>query len=419
MPWSELERSCFFPSRMKVSEGHGEFRERVLTETLRNKGERMPMNKFITAGIAGHVDHGKKNLFRYLTGIDPERPTADERWGILEPSIPALQLASGSCIALVDVPDRGDFLKNTNRGLNSLDLAILVVAADEGVMPQTKDDLEVLRLLKAQGGFVVLGKADVVDAETLELAEMEVREVVEGSFLQGKPVIPFSDSDCQGPGQILATMEEEADRVAGPGYFATAHYKSLKKKLINVVTELLAREAFKMAVTADEIRRGLGSTVDDLVFGQMLRDLCKEGKLVRTEAKFRVPSLSVKLPSNREKTAQQMLEYAANLGYVTFSPRTFCELHWKTFDMGEIHKVLGYLRNQKKLVRLNDGRYVTFRAMEEIKEKVKEAILQKGSLTVQDSKEILGYGRNRGVPVLEYLDSIGLTCRMDDVRVLK
>ena len=174
------------------------------------------MDKFITAGVAGHVDHGKTSLVRCLTGIDTDRLKEEKRRGLsIEPSVAPLQLPSGSRIALVDVPGHSDFLKNTIRGLSSVDTAILVVAADDGVMPQTKDHLEVLKFLNAKGGFIVLSKADVVDHETLELAEMEIREIVEGSFLEGKPVIPFSAMDGRGLHDILLAMENEAERVAG------------------------------------------------------------------------------------------------------------------------------------------------------------------------------------------------------------
>ena len=183
---------------------------------MTDNGKLRVMNKFITVGVAGHVDHGKTSLVRCLTGIDTDRLKEEKRRGLsIEPSVAPLQLPSGSQIALVDVPGHSDFLKNTIRGLSSVDTAILVVAADDGVMPQTKDHLEVLKFLKAKGGFIVLSKADVVDVETLELAEMEIREIVEGSFLEAKPVIPFSAMDGRGIHDILLAMESEAERVAG------------------------------------------------------------------------------------------------------------------------------------------------------------------------------------------------------------
>ena len=174
------------------------------------------MDKFITTGIAGHVDHGKTSLVRYLTGIDTDRLKEEKRRGLsIEPSVAPLQLPSGRRIALMDVPGHSDFLRNTVRGLSLVDMAILVVAADDGVMPQTRDHLEVLNFLQAKGGCIVLSKADVVDIETLELAEIEIRELVSGSFLEQKPVIPFSALDGRGVEEILLAFESEADRANG------------------------------------------------------------------------------------------------------------------------------------------------------------------------------------------------------------
>jgi len=146
------------------------------------------MNKYVTIGIAGHVDHGKTSLVRTLTGIETDRLEEEKRRGLsIESGVAPFLTTSGLSIALVDVPGHTDFLKNTIRGLSCVDMAILVVASDDGVMPQTREHLEILDLFGAKTGFVVLSKADRVDRETLELAELEIREVVRGSVFQGKP----------------------------------------------------------------------------------------------------------------------------------------------------------------------------------------------------------------------------------------
>lgn len=379
----------------------------------------MTSDKFVTAAVAGHADHGKTTFVRCLMGIQSDPHNEPKGGGLsLETSFGPFRLASGVRIALVDVPNRSDFSKKTSETLHSFDLAVLVVAADDGVMPGTKDDLEVLNRFKARGGLAVISKADLVDDETIELAQMEVREISKGSCLEGKPVIPFSAADRRGLDQILSAMENEANRVDGRPYSSSGHYKALKKQVIKVATEVLVHDVFKVAVSADELLSRLEPALDGVLVQRMLRELCSEGKLLPTDGGYRIPSLSVKLPSNRAKLADQMLEYARNLGFATFSARTFCEVHWKSFNVGEIRELLEYLRNRKKLVLLNDGRYLPSEAMEEIKKKVWELISRKGSLTIQDSWEILGYGRNRAVPVLEYLDSIGLTRRFEHARVL-
>ena len=127
-----------------------------------------------------------------------------------------------------------------------------------------------------------------------------------------------------------------------------------------------------------------------------------------------VDSLQIK-----KKLIDKLTEFAAKQGYASFSAGTFYDSCGGGVLWRDVQKTLNYLHTQEKLVRLNDGRYLTSEAMKEIGERVRVLILRKGSLTIKDSLEILGYGRSRGVPVLDYLDSIGLTCRVGNVRVLK
>ena len=646
-------------------------------ETQTNNEKPRATEKFITAGVAGHVDHGKTSLVRCLTGIDTDRLKEEKRRGLsIEPSVAPLELPSGSRIALVDVPGHSDFLKNTIRGLSSVDLAIMVVAADDGVMPQTRDHLEVLNFLKARGGLIVLSKADLVDHETLELAEMEIQEIVKGSFLEGKPVIPFSAIDGRGSDQILPAMENEIDcadskavqapfrlwvdqmrifpgfgtvvsgtvlsgiirrdgivellpsgkeakvrfievhhqrveqaiagqrvglnlhgvslseislgtvlaapGILGParllnvelsllptarrpilnrqrvklyigtccttallvmmeeerlhpgqtglvqlrlqeplsvlprdpfvispmdlhsiigggkiletprekfravkaeklltylkplqsenaktiirlyflrfpsrpvtvqeiafatgfpeeniqsivssetrvgkllylegrGYFDNSRYKLVKTLLVEVVKQILSKDAFKSAANSDEIRFRLDPILDDAIFDRMLSELCNEGKLMKNEAGYRIPNFVVRHPSKWEKLVEMVGEFAKNQGYATFSVGTFWKLYGEGFTHRDVEKVVDHLHAQKKLVRLNDGRFLTAEAIAEIKEKVVELIHRKGKLTLQDSKEVLGYGRSRAIAVFEYLDAIGLTCRAGDARLL-
>ena len=115
------------------------------------------MNTPITIGVAGHVDHGKTTLVKTLTGIDTDRRQEEKARGLsIDAGVAELKLPDGKSVALIDVPGHTDFLKNTIRGLNSVDLAVLVVAADDGVMPQTREHLEILKFFKAATGLVVI-----------------------------------------------------------------------------------------------------------------------------------------------------------------------------------------------------------------------------------------------------------------------
>ena len=174
------------------------------------------MFKFLTAGIAGHVDHGKTSLVRCLTGIDTDRLRIEKERGLsIESGIAPLELRSRERLAMVDVPGHTDFLKNTIRGLSTVDMGILVVAADDGVMPQTLEHIQILDFFGAKGGLTVLSKADLVDDETLQLAELEITDLTEGTFLEGKPVVPFSAKDERGLEAIRIRIKEAAEAIQG------------------------------------------------------------------------------------------------------------------------------------------------------------------------------------------------------------
>lgn len=163
----------------------------------------------LTVGIAGHVDHGKTSLVKAITGVDTDRMKEEKRRGMsIEFGIAPVALKTGRTLSLVDVPGHTDFLKNTIRGLGCVDAAVMVVAADDGVMPQTKDHLEILKFLEVSTGFVVLSKVDCVDEDTRELAEIEIRELTCGTFLENAPVIPFSSVTGLGLDRVMAALEE-------------------------------------------------------------------------------------------------------------------------------------------------------------------------------------------------------------------
>src|SRR5580765_2661006 len=146
----------------------------------------------IVVGTAGHIDHGKSALVRALTGIDPDRLKEEKSRGITIDLGFAHRVIGDAHVAFVDVPGHERFVKNMLAGVGGIDLVMLVVAADESVMPQTREHFDICRLLNVPSGIVALTKADLVDAETLELVRLEVRELVAGSFLAGAPLVPVS-----------------------------------------------------------------------------------------------------------------------------------------------------------------------------------------------------------------------------------
>ena len=141
-------------------------------------------------GTAGHVDHGKSTLIDALTGIDPDRLREEKERGLtIDLGFAWLNLPSGKEVSIVDVPGHERFIKNMLSGVGAIDLAMLIVAADESVMPQTLEHLAILDLLSVRKSFVVITKSDLVDNDLLELVKLEVEEAVKGTKLQSSPVL--------------------------------------------------------------------------------------------------------------------------------------------------------------------------------------------------------------------------------------
>ena len=162
----------------------------------------------VIVGTAGHIDHGKSALVRALTGSDPDRLPEEKRRGItIDLGFADLDL-DGVRIGFVDVPGHERFVKNMLAGAHGIDVVALVVAADEGVMPQTREHFDICRLLGVQRGLIVVTKIDLVEGELLELVTSEVAELVASSFLESAPIIPVSAKTGVGLDQLKAALKE-------------------------------------------------------------------------------------------------------------------------------------------------------------------------------------------------------------------
>src|SRR5438093_2129737 len=169
--------------------------------------------KDIIVGTAGHIDHGKSALVRALTGTDPDRLKEEKERGItIDLGFAHLDLGGGVVASFIDVPGHERFVRNMLAGAHGIDAVMLVVAADESVMPQTREHFHICRLLGVPRGLVALTKCDLADAETQALAEMEVRELVAGSFLEGAPVVRVSARTGEGLDEIRRGLREMALR---------------------------------------------------------------------------------------------------------------------------------------------------------------------------------------------------------------
>ena len=168
----------------------------------------------IVVGTAGHVGHGKTTLIKALTGIDTDRLKEEKERGMtIEPGFTSLQLPSGNVLSVIDVPGHERFIKNMLRGIFGVDVAILVIASDVGVMPQTREHLDILRLLNVRHGLIVLSKIDLVDEEVLCMAHEEARDFAKETFLENAPIIPFSAKTGKGLEEIKQAVEDISRQV--------------------------------------------------------------------------------------------------------------------------------------------------------------------------------------------------------------
>lgn len=155
--------------------------------------------KHIVIGTAGHVDHGKTCLTKALTGVDTDRLKEEQKRGItIQIGFAQLVLPNGMTASIVDVPGHEKLIKNMLTGATGIDVVLMVIAADEGCMPQTKEHLDILSLLKVKNGIIVITKCDMVDEEMLELVKEDIAEAVQGTFLENAPMIPVSAYTGQG-----------------------------------------------------------------------------------------------------------------------------------------------------------------------------------------------------------------------------
>ncbi len=179
--------------------------------------------KHLILGTAGHIDHGKTALVKALTGIDTDRLKEEKARGItIELGFAHLELPGNICFGIVDVPGHEKFVRTMVAGVGGMDLVMLVIAADEGIMPQTREHLDILQLLGVTTGLVVLTKADLVEAEWLGLVTAEVSEFTTGTFLEDAPIVAVSSRSGEGLEKLKIELGRLANKVSQKhheGYF--------------------------------------------------------------------------------------------------------------------------------------------------------------------------------------------------------
>jgi selenocysteine-specific elongation factor len=196
-------------------------------------------------------------------------------------------------------------------------------------------------------------------------------------------------------------------------------YREIKKQVYKIIKDYISANPLEVYASVTEIKNRLLPFSDEPVIQKIFKELAQEGKIIKQSKGFDIPVQRKALPKNQQELTDMVIAFALDSEFMHFSAGKFCKYKKMNSRKKEVVKILDYLHEHKHLVRLNNGRYTTNTAMDRIKEKVKNFIITNGSLSVLDCKEVLGYGRSRGVPVFEYLDYIGFTIRTEDARILR
>jgi len=286
-------------------------------------------------GTAGHVDHGKSTLIEALTGMNPDRLKEErERQMTIDLGFAWMDLPSGEPVGIVDVPGHRDFIGNMLAGVGGIDAALFVIAADEGVMPQTREHLAILDILQIEGGVIALTKIDLIeDEDWIDLVEEDVREVLRGTVLEDVPIVRVSSQDGRGipdlrekfdnllakrpPRQDLRRPRLPVDRVfsiAGFGTVVTGTLRDGKLKVGDEV-EILPRtlhgrirglqthkQKENIAIPGSRTAINItGVSTDQIQRGDVVAHIGDYGSTRRLDVRFRLlPDASAVLKHNLE-----------------------------------------------------------------------------------------------------------------------
>ncbi|HEV8438536.1 MAG TPA: selenocysteine-specific translation elongation factor [Methylomirabilota bacterium] len=225
--------------------------------------------KHVVVGTAGHIDHGKTSLVKALTGTDTDRLPEEKARGItIDLGFAFLEEAGGLTIEIVDVPGHERFVKNMLAGVGGIDLAMLVIAADEGVMPQTREHLAICQLLRIKSGLVALTKTDLVEPDWIELVREDVRGLLEPTFLADCPLVPVSVKTGAGLAELRAALAELARAVPAKASDQTARLPIDRVFTVRgfgtVVTGTLTAGVLSVDDRLEVYPRGVGSKVRGL-----------------------------------------------------------------------------------------------------------------------------------------------------------
>ncbi len=290
--------------------------------------------KQIILGTAGHIDHGKTALIKALTGIDTDRLKEEKQRGItIELGFASLVLPSGLRMGIVDVPGHEKFVKHMVAGAWGIDMVALVVAADEGIMPQTREHLDICRLLGIKKGLVVVSKIDLADQELIQLVVEEVRDLVSETFLEGAPIVTVSSRSGEGIPELVTTLDRLASEVQG---------RTFEGLFRLPIDRVFVMKGFGVVVTGTLVSGGV--SVGDTV--QILPSL-REGKV----RGLQVHNEAVEMAQAGQRTAvnlQGIEKFMINRGDVLAHPQTITPTYMVDAYLEHLPTSPRPLRNRKK-----------------------------------------------------------------------
>jgi len=234
--------------------------------------------KHVILGTAGHIDHGKTALVKALTGVDTDRLKEEKERGItIELGFTFLDLPSGIRLGIIDVPGHERFVRHMVAGVWGIDLVALIIAADEGVMPQTKEHLDICKLLKVKKGLIVLTKIDLVERELLELVREEVTDIAKDTFLKDAPILAVSSLTGEGIPQLISTLDHLSNEVkerSSDGLFRLPIDRIfVMKGFGTVVTGTIVSGKLSLGETVEILPSGLEGKVRNLqVYNQPVEE---------------------------------------------------------------------------------------------------------------------------------------------------
>lgn len=168
----------------------------------------------IVVGMAGHIDHGKTTVVKYLTGVDTDRlPEEKSRGMTINLGFTQIKFDDGSRVGLIDVPGHEKFIKNMSAGVSGVDYLLMVIACDDGIMPQTEEHFQILKLFGVKKGMILLTKRDLVDEKRYEEVKKQCREYFKGSFLENSPLLPLSITDIESYNTLKNLLKEELKKI--------------------------------------------------------------------------------------------------------------------------------------------------------------------------------------------------------------